>query len=62
MADAAKKDRKVALGKFTRTFNILNKLLDTIPKSPLSLVEPQYDNLKLAWTALEDAHNVRWYG
>ena len=58
MADAAKKDRKVALGKFTRTFNTLNKLLDTIPKPPLNLVEPEYNNLKLVWTALEDAHDV----
>ena len=57
MADAAKKDRKVALGKFTRTVNTLNRLLDTIPKPPLNLVEPQYDNLKRVWSVLEDAHD-----
>ena len=57
MAEAAKKERKVALGKFTRTINTLNKLLDTIPKPPLNLVEPQYDNLNRVWSALEDAHD-----
>ena len=57
MAEPAKHKRKVALGKFTRVHNTLSKLLDGDPPPPTNLVEPQYENLKLVWTALEDAHD-----
>ena len=57
MAEPEKHKRKVALGKFTRLHNTLTKLLDGDPQPPTNIVEPQYENLKLVWTALEDAHD-----
>ena len=50
-----KKQRSSALQKFTRNLNTLTNRLDS--NSPGSLVNPQYDKLKVCYENLEDAHD-----
>ena len=55
MAEEMKRKRSRTLGKFTRTYNTLVKLLDQ-EGSNRSVVDPQFESLKTIWEALEDTH------
>ena len=55
MADAAKKQRTIALRQYTRNLNHLDKLLDDA--SPAVLVTPHFEKFQGSWTKLEEAQD-----
>ena len=57
MADEEKQKRWRTLGKFTRIYNALIKLLDQAGSSR-AIVDLQFESLKTVWCDLEDAHDA----
>ena len=55
MAEAEKRKRITAKGKFTRQEKLLTELLDN--SAPEAIVTPQYEKFVQCWNSLEDAHD-----